>query len=229
MSISARIVLVFIVSLTASCATDIPLPRGNASSEQTKLRAAHHWDLVARDIAAQLNKSLTSVAPGRTVYIVPPPNPSSFQAALHEFVTTRLVDGQTRVALNPKGALSVTLSTRLVNNVSERQTSTVPLVAIAAGIMVAYNVVLHANRDLGTMAVLGSAAGYDVVSGRLERPGSPSKTELIVTASVEDGNQYLVRKTDVYYIDDADRSLFDTPPLPPVATPTRLIRVQGGQ
>lgn len=228
MNTLARLVLVCIVSLTASCATDIPLPRGNALSEQTKLRAAHHWDLVARDIAAQLNKSLSGAAPGRAVYIVPPNNPSPFQAALHDFVTTRMVDSQTRVVLNPQGALSVRLSTRLVNNVSERQTSTVPLVAIAAGIMVAYNVALHANRDLGTIAVLGSAAGYDVATGRLDRPGSPSKAELIVTASVEDGSQYLVRKTDVYYIDDADRSLFDSPPLPPAPTQTRLIRVQGG-
>jgi hypothetical protein len=36
-----------------------------------------------------------------------------------------------------------------------------------------------------------------------------SKTEVIVTTSVTRKGQFLMRKTDVYYLDDADGSLFE--------------------
>jgi hypothetical protein len=59
--------------------------------------------------------------------------------------------------------------------------------------------------------------------GRLTRPGAPSKAELIVTTSVANTGRFLIPKTDVYYIDDADLSLFLEPP----PTPTHAYRVQG--
>lgn len=225
-----RLFIALAVALVAGCATDIPAPRGYPPSEQAKLRATHHWNIVAEDIAKQMQKQLATLGPEAAFYLQPPLNRSPFELAMHEFVITHLVKDGVRVDLNPAGALQlhVSLATQLITNVSERQTSTVPLTAIAAGIMVAYNVAAHANTEFAVAAVLGSAAAYDVGTGRLTRPGAPSMTELIVTTSVadRDSGRFRMRNTDVYYIDDADLSLFVEPPKP-APTPTRKYRVQG--
>ena len=221
-----RLLIALVVALITGCATDIPAPSGSAPSDQVKLRAPHHWDVVADDIAAQLQMQLGTVASGVAVYVQPPLNRSPFEIAMHEFVLTHLVEDGVRVVRNPANALQVTLGTQLITNLSERDTVTVPLTAIVAGVMVAYNIGEHANRDFLSAAALGAAAAYDIGSERLTRPGAPSKTELIVTTSVADSGRFLVRRTDVYYINDVDLSLYVQPiPIPP--TPTREYRVQG--
>lgn len=214
--------------LLAGCATDIPVPRGHAPSDQTKLRATHHWDIVASDIAEQTRLALDKAPSGARIYVQPSPNPSRFESALNDFITTRLVKVGVPVATRPEGTLQVRYGTQLVTHVSDRSTVTVPLVAIAAGVMAAYNVIQHANQDFQALAVLGGAVGFDAATGRLERPGIPSKTELIVTTSLSDGQSYLMRKTDIYYIEDADLSLFLTPPVY-VPIPTRVYRIEGAR
>ena len=221
-----RLCIPLVVALVAGCATDIPKPSGYPPSDQVKLRATHHWDVVAADIALQTKKQLAPLGSGVAVYVQPPVSRSPFELAMHEFVITHLVEDGVRVDLSGASALKVGLTTQLVTNASERKTSTVPVTAIAAGIMVAYNVGLHANQDFLSAAALGSAAGYDAGTERLTRPGSPSQTELVVTTSVSDAGHFLVWKTDVYYIEDADLSLFQEPKAAP-PTPTREFRVQG--
>jgi hypothetical protein len=218
-----RLVIPLVVALVAGCATDIPKPSGHAASEQVKLRATHHWDVVAADIARQMKKQLAPLGSGIAVYVEPPVNRSPFELAMHEFVITHLVEDGVRVDLSGKSALMVTLTTQLVTNVSQRVLTTVPLTPIAAGIMVAYNVAEHANDVFQSAAVLGAAAAYDLGTDRLTSPGAPSQTELIVTSSVADSGHFLMRKTDVYYIEDVDRALF----VAPKATLTREFRVRG--
>lgn len=209
------------VAIVAGCAsTDIPTPQAYAPSAQAKLRASHHWDIVATDIAAQIRSSLGKTMPGARVYLRPPSSPIPFETAMHNFVTTRLVESGVQVATSPPNALEVTLSTQLVTHGSSRATVDVPLVAVAAGIMVAYNVAAHANRNVGAVAILGAAAAAD---SQRNVAGSATKTELIVTTSLTNGSAFLTRKTDIYYVEDADLSLFSAPTI----IPTRVYRVEG--
>ena len=220
-----RLLIVLAVALTSGCATDIPVPSGYGPSKQAKLRATHHWDIVAADIAGQTQKQLESYGPVAGVYLPPPVSRSPFEVAMHDFVITHLVRNGVPVDLNGGGPLQVTLGTQLVTNMSERDIAMrVPLTAIAGGIMVAYNVALHANPNFRAATVLGSTAASDFGTDRLTRPGAPSKTELIVTTSVTNNARFLMRKTDVYYIEDADLSLFLEPPKP---MPIRQFRLQG--
>ena len=52
---------------------------------------------------------------------------------------------------------------------------------------------------------LGLAGAADYVSS--EYSGGPTHTELILTTTIASGGRYLVRKTDVYYIENADVNL----------------------
>ena len=58
----------------------------------------------------------------------------------------------------------------------------------------------------GTLAVTDGAAA-----------GGPTRTEVLVTTSLEGGSRYLARTADVYYIAHHDALLYlDPPPPPPV-------------
>lgn len=222
-----RLLIALVVAFTAGCATDVPVPNAYPPSKQGKLRATHHWDIVAADIAAQLQKQLEAYGPVAAVHLPQPVNRSPFEVAMHDFVITHLVKNGVPVDVSAGGPLQATLSTQLVTNLSERDIAMrVPLTAIAGGVLVAYNV---SFPELTPVLALGSAAAYDIGTDRLTSPGAPSKTELIVTTSVANNARFLMRKTDVYYIDDADLSLFLPPPMPIPPTPTRQFRVQGGQ
>jgi len=51
--------------------------------------------------------------------------------------------------------------------------------------------------------------------------GGPTHTELILTTTVSTGGRYLARKTDVYYVEEADTSLFAS------LVPHRTVKVVG--
>lgn len=211
-------VLLVVPLLACGCATDIPAPRGHLPSEQTKLRAAHHWNLVAADIAQQTRQSLDRIGPGARVYVEPPANASTFELAMHDFISTRLVEAGVAVSPRAAGALEVRYGTRLVAHQSPRRTLNVPMVAVAAGVIAGYNILAHsAAADVLAAGLLAGAIADDVASNRYTTTTTgPSQAELVVTTSVSDGQVFLMRKTDVYYIDDADLSLFlkSRPPVP---------------
>jgi len=198
----------FLALSLGGCATDIPIPRGNAQGEQVKLRAPQHWDTVARDIASRTKVALDRVGELRGVYIRRPEGQSAFESAIYEFVSTRLLELGVPVRLGPTDALIVDYGTMLVQHASDRSTVTIPLVALAAGIMAGYNVAEHGNSTWQSAAGLGAIAGVDYLAGNFRTGGNPSRTEMIVTTSISTDRQYLMRKTDIYYIDDADLSLF---------------------
>ena len=47
---------------------------------------------------------------------------------------------------------------------------------------------------------------------------SATNTEVIVTTSLIDNNRYLMRKTDVYYVEDAEGVMFEAPFRPQLRT-----------
>ena len=59
------------------------------------------------------------------------------------------------------------------------------------------------------LAALGLTAAADY--GASINSGGPTNTEMILTTTVTRGGQYIVRKTDVYYLENADTPLFMRP------------------
>ena len=51
------ILILLILFLVVGC-TRIPQPASYAYSEQQKMQAAHHWDVLASDVANQINNQL---------------------------------------------------------------------------------------------------------------------------------------------------------------------------
>lgn len=206
-------VLAGAVATLAGCAyrAPIPLAENFELTVQPKVRSAGHWELVSRDVVAQTMTTLekAGVAPGTQLHVALPANPSQFDLGFREFLITQLVQNGAAVQQNPGQTLDVTYHTQVVRHNSPRP-HFIPgqFTMIAAGLMAAYGL-RHEHLDLQLLATLGLTAAADY--GASINSGGPTNTELILTTTVTRGGQYIARKTDVYYLENADSPLFMRP------------------
>lgn len=189
------------------CASEVPIPETHQISGQVKVKAAHHWDVIAGDIASETRKLLDSDSglKQRTVYVVPAATVTPFNKAFHNFLVTQLVRQGIPVSEKRDNALEVRYETQVVRHESDR-TAHRPgtFTALVTGILVARNIHTWAAHEKG-LGALAAGVGLDVGLGHLT---DVSKTELLVTTSLSDQGLYRMRKSDAYYIEDADGSLY---------------------
>ncbi len=198
------------LAMLAGCAGTAPIPLAEnfKLTVQPKVRSAGHWELLSRDVVAQTRGSLdqAGVAPSTPLHVALPANPSAFDLAFREFLITQLVQSGVPVLQLPGQALEVSYHTQVVRHNSERP-HFIPgrFTMIAAGVLAAYG--LHnVHLDTQLLAGLGLTAAADYASSA--DAGGPTNTELILTTTVTQGGQYVARKTDVYYLQNADTPLF---------------------
>lgn len=196
----------------AGCANaPIPLAKNFELTSQYKVRSAGHWDLLSRDVVSQTRATLEKAgyAADAPLYVALPANPSTFDTAFRDFLITKLVQGGANVQANPGGALEVSYHTQLVRHNSDRP-HFIPgqYTMLAAGLMAAYGL-RNEHIDTKLLGVLGLTVAADYASSI--NSGGPTNTEMVLTTTVMRGNQYVVRKTDVYYLENVDAPLFLKP------------------
>jgi hypothetical protein len=199
--------LLFVALLATGCASEVPIPTTHPLTSQLKLKSAHHWDVIAKDVAQQTASSLTKNNLSSTPVTVNTQQPDApFQTGFRNFLITHLVDLNQPVA-QKNADVEVQFETQVVRHNSERQAS-VPgeITALTAGILVVRQAALNWGGNAQTAGALALAGLADWGKGHAT---VLSKTEVIVTTSVTRKGQFLMRKTDVYYLDDADGSLFE--------------------
>jgi len=198
-----------IAALTACGTAPIPVATNFDYATQQKARSAGHWDLMARDVVAQTLNSLDGVGVPRNtaVYVALPQNPSAFDQGFREFLLTKLVQSGVTVLDNARSAdLRLSYGTQVVVHKSERpQFIPGQFTMLAGGLMAVYGLRTE-HLDTKLLATLGLAGAADFANSI--NAGGPTHTEVILTTSVKRADQYLVRKTDVYYLEDVDAPLF---------------------
>jgi len=206
-------VLAGAVATMVGCANRAPIPLAEnfELTIQPKVRSAGHWELVSRDVVAQTLATLdkAGVAPGTPLHVALPPNPSAFDVGFRDFLITKLVQSGATVQQMPGQTLDVTYHAQVVRHNSERP-HFIPgqFTMITAGLMAAYGL-RHEHLDAQMLGALGLAVAADY--GASVNSGGPTNTEMILTTTVARGGQYLARKTDVYYLENADTPLFMRP------------------
>ena len=206
-------VLAGAVATMVGCANRAPIPLAEnfELTVQPKVRSAGHWELVSRDVVAQTLATLdkAGVAPGTPLHVALPPNPSAFDVGFRDFLITKLVQSGATVQQMPGQTLDVTYHAQVVRHNSERP-HFIPgqFTMITAGLMAAYGL-RHEHPDAQMLGALGLAVAADY--GASVNSGGPTNTEMILTTTVARGGQYLARKTDVYYLENADTPLFMRP------------------
>lgn len=201
------------VAALVGCAAKAPIPLAEnfELTVQPKVRSAGHWDLLSRDVVAQTLGSLERLGmpPATPLYVSAPPNASTFDLAFRDFLITELVQSGAAVMQAPGNALDVSYHTQVVRHNSDRP-HFIPgqFTMLAGGLMAAYGL-RHEHIDAQLLAGLGLTSAADYAASI--NSGGPTHTEMILTTTVTRGGQFLVRKTDVYYLENADTPLFMRP------------------
>jgi hypothetical protein len=191
--------------LTGCALSPIPVSANFPLTVEPKVRSAGHWNLLSNDVVKQTLESLNTLGVTGNLYVGLPANATSFDKAFQQFLITDLVKSGRVVMQSPGQALEVSYQTQLVRHNSPRP-HFIPGIytMITAGLYAAYGLGTGTNGQQ-MLGGLGLAGGADFVSS--EYSGGPTNTELILTTTIASGGRYLVRKTDVYYIENADVNL----------------------
>lgn len=193
-------------ALLVGCASSpIPVSANFPITVEPKVRSAGHWALLSNDVVKQTLESLGKLGVSGNLYVALPANATSFDRAFQNFLITDLVKSGRVVQQYPDKALEVSYQTQVVRHNSPRP-HFVPgrFTMITAGLYAAYGLGLAPVGDkmAGGLAL---AAGSDYIAS--EYSGGPTHTELILTTTIAQGGRYLVRKTDIYYVEEADTTL----------------------
>lgn len=208
-----------IVGLAGCASAPIPVSANFEASTQKKVRSVGHWDLIAKDVVSQTVALIgkDGTRPGQAFYVRSPDSASEFDQVFRELLTTTLVRQGYVVQLSPGPTTTdLTYNTQLIVHNSPRP-KVIPLglTALTAGLFVMHAVSLE-HVDVQRAATLGLAGLMDW--GFSEGSGGPTSTELILTTSVSGGGRFLARKSDIYYLEGADATLFARARIAPVVT-----------
>ncbi|MBK7281217.1 MAG: hypothetical protein IPI09_11030 [Burkholderiales bacterium] len=194
-------------AVLAGCASSpIPVSANFPLTVEPKVRSAGHWGQVSNDVAKQTLESLSKLGVSGNLYVALPANPTAFDRAFNNFLITDLVKAGRVVQQSPDQALEVSYETQVVRHNSPRP-NFLPgrFTMITAGLYAAYGLGLNPNVGDKMAGGLAAAVGADYIAS--ESSGGPTATELILTTTIASGGRYLVRKTDVYYVEEADTTL----------------------
>ena len=184
----------------ASCSSQAPIAKSYPYSEQAKMQAAHHWDLLAADVVAQVGK--TQLSATKAIYVSTPKGEmTAFQEAYQNLLITQLVKGGYHVVNEERGSMKMTYDVQVVQQESSRFVrpcrGTI-LIPVAVGVYIIKNASDFAKQWC-TWAIGGALAAEELIGREGFRP---TDFELIVTTSLMDGNAYVTRHTEIFYIND---------------------------
>ncbi len=203
--------ILFLLSVTALASIGgcirTPQPETYPFSTQQKMQAAHHWDVLANDVADQINNELIRRGYLETpVYVnhscgkaddCGPDAAFPFDEAFNDLLTTQLVNfGVPTLAGNDDSGLVVNYKVQVVFHRSPPRQWPRPgvLTSLTAGIIVMRNAP-DEILALAAAAATDTLRATSVVNGHYE---------VIISTSIVDNNVYLMRKSDIYYINDTD-------------------------
>ena len=202
-----RAVLPLLLVLFLCSCSRIPQPASYAYSEQQKMQAAHHWDVLASDVANQINNQLViSDYVDRSVFVkttcgtdaVPceQGRTTQFNEGFRDLLITRLVNFGVPTSSDKKVAdIEVNYKVQVIYHAAGRQT-------MAPGTLTALTAVVSVFRHApGTLQAMALAAGLDIAFATSPINGH---YEVIISTSMVTDEKYLFRTSDIYYINDPD-------------------------
>lgn len=202
-----RISLIFFLLILLSGCTRIPQPASYAYSEQQKMQATHHWDILASDVANQINNQLirsdyldkavfVKATCGSDASPCAQGETTQFNEGFRDLLITRLVNFGVPTSIEKKlSDIEVNYKVQVIYHSASR--STLPPGALTV-ITAAVSVLRQAPAELQAIAL---AAGLDLGNSAAPRNGH---YEVIITTSMVADEKYLFRTSDIYYINDPD-------------------------
>lgn len=200
--------------------TEAPIASNFPYQQQHKLQSAAHWQLIARDTAAQIKAQLPTQ---RALYVHTSGQHSPFEQAFMQQLASELASTgypMMKRAQRPD-VLTVEVSATPLRFSRHRQqySTTGVLTALSSGLWVLHEI--YNNVSPGAAMVAGAVAVDATTWLRSEFASGPTpRTELIVNTRVSSADQYYLQTTSAYYTADGDLSLYEN-------WPTAILPVKG--
>lgn len=195
-------------SLLCGCNARVPEPITYPYSQQQKMQASHHWQVLSHDLANRINNELVlSDHMASIIYVketcgdesrpCDATETSSFNEAFRDLLITSLYDYGIPIASRPDpDVIKVYYKVQIVRHNSNRPRTLQP--GIFTTLSTAIIVLRNATSDASLFAA-GLAA--DIANMNMATHGH---YEVIITTSIIDKGKYLFRSSDLYYINDKD-------------------------
>ncbi len=196
--------------VASGCQSQVPMPATYDLTYQQKMQAAYHWQVLARDLAAQVDLRMTERELPPLIFVDGEGGGTAFDEAFHDMLVTELVDRGYRVyGIETSETTTVAYKTQVVKHASGRwvRPPVGSFAALGAGILAVREIII---ADVSTAAVVGgvavAATAAELGAGSVT---SLSDTEVIITTSLVRNGSYLARYSDIYYIPDNDAEHYE--------------------
>jgi hypothetical protein len=213
LKISIRSALtLFVLFLVFGCART-PLPSSYRLTTQQDMESAHHWDVLAEDVAEQIRVEVAGAKAQVFPLHVKPSQDSPFGQGFHNMLLTRLVNkGVRMVAQKIEKTVDVTYDVQVVYH-RKKPPAIRPLAAaiLAAEVLVVRDVFLYRDATRALAAIAGAVVGNSALEEASPGffTGREPNTEIIITTSMVHDNAYVLRKTDCYYTNIREAYLYE--------------------
>lgn len=192
-----------LVPVLVGC-SQVPKPSAHVMSYQKKMQAAQHWQVLAQDVASQVNQDYASIA-GSGIYVEP--QSGVFGKAFTSLLKTELIQAGVPLSESAQNAVLLAFDVQLVRHKAEwpdRRDRTQPglWTAVATGIRVARNVTEN--------MIIPAGVALDLWAGTWT---TLPEHEVLITTSLEKDGNCVMRRADLYYVNDRDSGQY-VPPLP---------------
>lgn len=187
--------------------SQVPVPNAFRLSTQRNMQAAHHWKLLANDVADLIKKKIENGYHDTRIPIyVAPSGITPFEKAFHDLLLTRLVEIGVDVSNQPKGNLQLSFDIQVITHHNKiLRTGAVVYKSLAPGFFVRRDTSLYGpeNRtDEAENLLQGAELNAEAGEYTIELP----KNEIIVTTSLMFSGKYIMRNSSIYYINDPEWS-----------------------
>ena len=192
------------------CGTSIHLPdfsdfSNNPTAVERKTTAAERWKMLVEDVAKQTLTSMVKLGLSGDLYVALPPAASGFDREFQQLLIAELLkNGQPILQYPNDQTLQIVYQTRLVGRNSPNA-GYIPegFMQVGTGLSANYDSVDLASHE---QALTNSSLAGSATLIRTQNPDMPPATELTLHTSFFAGGRYLMRKTDVYYVESVDPS-----------------------
>ena len=192
--------------------SEVPKPTSHEFTTQKKIQASSHWNVLAKDIGADILNVIRQENTSNPSIAFSPNNTSPFCRAFRSFLGTYFVNSGIDIKEMESADYQLDGSVQVIKHEGERVSSdrfpgkNILFAMLGYGV---YKLVDNASVGAG---IIGGVAALDLIQEfyKIDEIDLP-KNEILINISLATSNNYKYRSSNVYYLNDLDiKHYYDT-------------------
>ncbi len=197
-----------------------PVAQNRPLEYQDKLQGAAHWDVLAANEAEEIS---TMVGANASISFEDELSETDFNLAYKKMLTGHLLDHGVRV-LGSAGDYLLRYETQILHH-SNRDRLSLPAGIVTSG-TVAGLLTLHSASNMTHSLIMAIPFAYaeDWFLANSKEGRTPD-TEVLITTELHQSNEVVESSTRIYYFNQGNESMYETPPPVPDPNPHKSFQV----